>query len=93
MAQWNYTIKWGKQLREAITAEDTELVVRCLLACYRELLNKLSDEDKDWKQFDIEDTIENLTYYDADPDDEDDVNYYLEEFYDICDEIGAWIAI
>lgn len=93
MAQWNYTIKWGKQLREAITAEDTELVVRCLLACYRELLNKLSDEDKDWKQFDIEDTIEILTYYDADPDDEDDVNYYLEEFYDICDEIGAWIAI
>lgn len=93
MAQWNYTIRSGKALHEAIEAEDVEMVVKCLIACYRELLNKLSDEDKDWKQFDIEDTIEILTYYDADPDDEDDVNYYLEEFYDICDDVRAWIAI
>ncbi len=93
MAQWNYTLRWGKQLREAICAEDTELVVRCLIACYRELLNKLSDEDREWKEFDIEESIEILTYYEAGPDDEDNVDYYLAEFYDICDDVGAWVEI
>lgn len=89
MAQWNYTLKWGKQLREAICAEDEEMVVKCLIACYRELLNKLSDEDKDWKQFDIEEQIFCLENFDE----EEDVDDYLECFYDICDDIRAWIAI
>lgn len=89
MAQWNYTLKWGKQLREAICAEDEEFTVRCLIACYRELLDKLSDEDKAWKQFDIEDTIFNLENFDYD----EDVDDYLEEFYNICDDVRAWIAI
>ena len=93
MAQWNYTLRWGKQLREAIYEEDAEMVVKCLIACYRELLNKLSDEDREDYEYDIEDTIEILTYYEADPDDEDDIDYYLSEFYDICDELRAWIEI
>jgi archaellum biogenesis ATPase FlaH len=93
MAKWNYTLQWGKQLHEAIKAEDTTMVVKCLIACYRELLNKLSEEDKEWKGFDIEDSIEILTYYAADPDDEDNVDYYLDEFYDICDDVRAWITI
>jgi hypothetical protein len=89
MAQWNYTLKWGKQLREAICAEDEEFVVRCLIACYRELLNKLSDEDKEWKQFDIEEEIFCLENFDE----EEDIDDYLECFYDICDDVRAWIAI
>jgi hypothetical protein len=89
MAQWNYTLKWGKQLREAICAEDEEFVVRCLIACYRELLNKLSDEDRDWKESDIEDEILCLEAYEEDY----DVDDYLESFYDICDDVRAWIAI
>ncbi len=89
MAQWNYTLKWGKQLHEAIYDEDAEMVVKCLIACYRELLNKLSDEDRDWKESDIEDEILCLEAYEEDY----DVNDYLEEFYDICDDVRAWIAI
>jgi hypothetical protein len=89
MAQWNYTIRWGKQLREAICAEDEEMVVKCLIACYRELLNKLSDEDRDWKESDIKDEILCLEAYEEDY----DVDDYLEEFYDICDDVRAWIAI
>ena len=91
MAKWNYTLHWGKQLRKAIKDEDTEMIVKCLIACYRELLNKLSDEDRDWKEFDIEDGIECLESYDGD--DEDEIDYYLAEFYDICDDVGAWVAI
>lgn len=93
MANWIYTINNGKALYEAIDDEDIQLVVKCLLRCYKELYSKLSEEDKAWKGFDIEDTIEILTLYNIDPDDEDDVDYYLEEFYDICDDLRAWIAI
>ena len=89
MARWNYTIRAGKFLREAIESEDTTLVVSRLLQCYRELLNKLSDEDKEWKQFDIEDAIFNLENFDEN----EDVDEYLEWFYDLCDDVGAWVAI
>ena len=93
MANWNYTIRSGKALREAIDEGDSALVVSRLLQCYRELLNKLSDEDKAWKGNALEDTIEVLALYVIDPDDEDNVDYYLEEFYDICDDVRAWITI
>ena len=89
MRRWNYTLRFGKHLREAIDAEDVKLVVKCLICCYRELLNKLSDEDKEWKQFDIEDAIFNLENFD----DGEDVDEYLEWFYDLCDELDAWVAI
>ena len=89
MAKWNYTLRWGKQLHEAIDDADVELVVKCLICCYRELLNKLSDEDKEWKQFDIEDAIFNLEQFDYD----EDIDEYLEDFYDTCDDIRAWVGI
>ena len=92
MAKWTYTINWGKQLREAIEEGDAKMTVKHLIACYRELFDKLSDEDKDWKEYDIEDAIFSLERYAAD-EDEDEVDDCLEEFYDICDDVGAWIAI
>ena len=89
MAKWNYTLRFGKSLREAIEEEDVEAVVKYIIACYRELLNKLSDEDRDWKGSDIEDAVYNLENFDED----EDVDEYLEWFYDLCDELGAWVAI
>lgn len=91
MAKWNYTITSGTALREAINSEDTEQVVTYLVQCYQELLNKLSEEDKEWKQWDIEDTIEFLSG--SEDLDEDDINYYLEEFYDLCDDLRAFVAL
>ena len=90
MAKWNYKLRFGVQLREAIDAGDIEMVVKCLICCYRELLNKLSDEDKEWRRFDIEQEIFCLESFEEDEEDADD---YLEVFYDLCDELGAWIAI
>lgn len=89
MAKWDYTLHWGKQLREAIDDEDVGMVVKCLIACYRELLDKLNEEDKDWKEFDIEDAIFNLENFDYD----EDVDDYLAEFYDLCDDVRAWVAV
>jgi archaellum biogenesis ATPase FlaH len=94
MARWIYTLRWGKTLREAITAEDTEMVVKGLIACYRELFNKLSDEDKEWYEEDITLAIDSLDYIDrmgVEDEDEEEINDYLEEFYDLCDELMAWI--
>lgn len=89
MAKWNYTLRFGKNLREAIEAEDTEIIVKCLITCYRELLNKLSDDDKDLIEFDIEDAIYNLENFDP----EEDIDDYLSCFYDVCDDVRAWITI
>lgn len=91
MAKWNYTLHWGKQLREAIEAEDTTMVVKCLICCYRELLNKLSDEDREWKEFDIEEAIDCLEHYDEEEGDE--IDDYLDDFYDICDDLWAWVEV
>jgi len=89
MAHWEYKIKSGVALHDAIDAEDAELTVKCLIACYRELYDALSDEDRDWKGVDIEDTIFNLENYDED----EDVDGYLDCFYDLCDEMSAWICL
>ena len=93
MARWKYTLKSGTALREAIDNEDTEQVVKCLLLCYKELLDKLVGEDRKCFMWDIEDTINVLESSTLDPDDEDNVNYYLEEFYDLCDELRAWVEV
>ena len=92
MAQWNFTIENGTALREAIESNDIEQAVKYLYKCYQELYNKMSNEDRNYYQFDIEDTMETLKLYDADLD-EDNINYYLQEFYDICDDVRAFVAL
>ena len=91
MANWTYTITSGKALHTAIHNEDVALVVQCLLECYRELYRKLNDEDRDWRGYDIEDAIGCLEHYDEDED--DDIDYYLDDFYNLCDELRAWITL
>lgn len=91
MAKWNYTITSGTALREAIDNDDIEGTIACLYQCYKELLDKLSDEDKEWKQWDIEDSIEFL--YNSEDLDEDEINYCLEEFYDLCDDLRAFVGL
>lgn len=93
MSNWVYTLKTGKALHEAIHEGDVDLVVKCLLVCYKELYGKLTDEDKEWRGYDIEDAIETLTYFDADEAEDDDVDYYLDDFYNLCDELRAWITL
>ena len=89
MAKWEYTITKGKELHQAIWNEDEQLVVKCLLECYKELYAKLTDEDKEWRGDDIEDTMFNLENFDEG----EDVDGYLEEFYDLCDTLRAWITL
>lgn len=95
MAKWKYTLNSGKTLREAIENEDMEQVVKCLLLCYRELLDKLDEWDEEDYEIDIHDSIGVLMAYELcpDEDDEDYINEKLEEFYDLCDELSVWITL
>ncbi len=95
MAMWKYTIQNGTALREAIYDGNTEQTVKCLLQCYKELRDKLSDEDMEDYEYDIADTIGVLMSYEMCPceDDEENINYYLTEFYDICDDVRAFIKL
>ena len=95
MAHWKYTLNSGTALREAIDNEDVEQVVKCLLLCYNELLDKLDEWDEEDYEIDIHDSIGVLMAYELCPD-EDDTDYIndkLTEFYDLCDELGAWVAL
>ena len=93
MARWKYTLNSGSALREAIDNEDLEQVVKCLLLCYQELLDKLDEWDEQDYEIDIQDSVGVLQAYELyhDEDDEECVDDYLEEFYDLCDELRAWI--
>lgn len=85
---WNYKITSGVALRQAIDDGNVEQTVKCLLFCYKELQSKLTEEDAEWKGGDIEDAIFNLENFDPG----EDIDGYLEYFYDLCDELGAWIC-
>ena len=92
MIKWNFTIHNGIPLREAISNDDFKQTVECLYKCFEELYNKMSDEDKDCYQIDIEDIMEILKLNDTEFD-EDTINDYLQEFYDICDDVRAFVAL
>ena len=93
MTRWKYTLNSGSALREAIDNDDLEQVVKCLLLCYQELLDKLDEWDEQDYEFDIQVSVGVLQAHELyhDEDDEECVDDYLEEFYDLCDELRAWI--
>ena len=92
--KWKYTLNSGSALREAIDNEDLEQVVKCLLLCYQELLDKLDEWDEQDYEIDIQDSVGVLMAYELcpDEDDEDCIDDYLSDFYDLCDELRAWIT-
>ena len=91
MSKWMYTINNGQALRDAIDAEDIQLVIKCLTDCCKELLEKLNGKDKENFAEDVQDIIDTL--YDRDAEDVDVINDCLADFYDICDYASAWITL
>ena len=94
MAKWIYTLNSGSDLREAIENDDLETTAQCLVSCAKELYNQLSEDDKTYRGDAVEDLIDCVT---ADIDygdvNEDELNDYLDDFYDICDDVRAWVGI
>lgn len=91
MAGWRYTLKFGKALRNAIEEEDYEAILDALVACFSELSRALPDDydDLDRDLDDIAIIKENM----EDGDDvEDEINYKLEDLYDLCDALRVWVG-
>ena len=87
---WNYTLKSGKSLRTAIDKEDYAALKNALGAAYKEI-NKALPEDFD--EDELEEKLMDLEFLDLDSDAEDDWNYELSDFYDLCDALRIWVSI
>lgn len=106
MTEWKYKLEHhGKILREYInnkqTIENVIAIYNQMIACLERLKEILKKEDKeDWK-YDIETMIDDLQCAIPDledeelcyEDEEENLNYYLEDFYDLCDGARVWIGI
>lgn len=102
MAQWKYTLKNGKALRDAIEdGDDYGKVLDLLAACLKEINAKFPDNYEDYSLEedldDIEnqkDNLENYEEYGMTFDDvEEEINYLLDKFYDLCDALRVWVGL
>lgn len=88
---WDYNLQSGDELAQAIDSEDYEAVIDALRNCYQELLDNdlITQDDFDSYTADF-DLYGDFSDWD---DPEDTVNYELEQFYDLCDNIRVWIGL
>lgn len=106
MAEWKYRLEFeGKTLRSLINKEETMeniiAIYKQIILCLELLKNRLRGDDKKEYEYDIESMIGDLEC--ACPDVEDDslvykeeqdnLNCYLSDFYDMCDSARVWIGL
>lgn len=97
--RWNYQLKSGKALRQAIDSGNPYDVLSKLEDAYSEIADNMSQwfsgEDLEDVIDDIDyvrDTLDNYADYDMDElDAEDEVDGLLDQFYDLCDDLRIWI--
>ena len=97
--KWDYNLKNGVALRNAIKIEDYGQIKNSLIAAYKEI-NEVMPEKFD--EYDLEDKLEDLEFLDIEPDadieiSEDDVrenwDYELSDFYELCDNLNIWVSL
>ena len=89
--RWNYNVtdSVAKEFHNAVNAEDEdyERVRKAIIAVYDDIhenTDLLDDDDyEDW-------VTEGVAIVDFD--DEDDVNFELDNLYDFCDNVGVWLG-
>ena len=89
-ANWNYTLKCGNALRQAIDDGDAEEVINQLWAGYKELLDAEIIDDMDYESY--TDDLIGSEYWEAE-EWEDNVDWALDNFYDLCDNTRVWIPL
>ena len=87
---WRYELKNGKNLRAAINNEDAEQVVVELRKCYDELRDAGIIDDDDYERW-VEEGLDLLDSEDEDF--YDSVDWELDQFYDLCDNIRVWVNL
>ena len=91
MARWDYEIseETARFLRNAIRDEDCGAICVALQQAYQEI-NEMCPEYYD--EYDLQNDLEDLDYIDCDVEGaEDEINYELSEFYDLCDTLRIWV--
>ena len=108
MSNWKYNLRFeGKMLKELINKEGGETVEN-VIAIYKQVIScleywkkRLTKEDREDWEYDIEEMIEelqcscpstedeNVDYYEE----KENLNYWLRDFYDMCDNARVWIGI
>lgn len=91
MAKWNYELseKTARFLRNAIRDDDFLAVCVALQQAYQEI-NEMCPEYYD--EYDLQEDIEEIDYIDTeDAYAEDEINYALNDFYDLCDNLRIWV--
>jgi hypothetical protein len=89
-AHWNYTLKCGTDLRKAIEDGNAEEVINQLWNGYKELLKADIIDDRDYESY-TEDLIDS-EYWEKD-ELEDNIDWALDNFYDLCDNARVWISL
>lgn len=97
--EWKYTLEAGEDLRFAIDREDPEGVLDALEACFIEINQEFPEEYTDEELSDdldeitnIRDNLENYDEYEMVYDDVvDDIDYFTNELYDLCDALRIWV--
>lgn len=88
--KWNYEIdkNTALALRNAIESDNGLATVLTIERIYQEMM-RLIPEDiiSDEELQDYIDEVDSI-----DTDDEEEVNYQLSNLYDLCDNLGIWIA-
>lgn len=107
MTNWKYKLDpYGQVLRELINKEGGETIEN-IISIYNQIIKcleywkkRLSDADKEDWEYDIETMIEDLQCACPDIEDnldyeeeEENLNYYLRDFYDMCDNARVWIGV
>ena len=106
MANWKYNLRFeGKMLRELINKEETMenivAIYKQIIACLETWKRRLLETDKEDWEYDIEEMIEDLQCACPDMEDgsldyeeeQENLNYYLRDFYDMCDNARVWIGV
>ena len=101
MRKWTYKLMTGKQLRQAISDDDMTATLDALKECWKEISKAMPDVyDADDLENDLEeidnqlDNCGNYEDYSMTEDDvQDEINYMLRQFYDLCDDLRIWVDL
>ena len=106
MKKWNYEVKGlSIQLRELINESNSDYsdcvkILEKTVEICEYIKTILSEKDKDIWEDSFDDMIDSikecLNYEISEDNDEEEnqsiVNYYLGDFYDLCDVVNIWLA-
>jgi len=91
---WRCSLKNGEALVEAINEGDYSTIIDRLEDCFREINQALPD---DYDTYELERDLEDLDILRENIEDdpysiEEEIDYKLSEFYDLCDGLRVWVG-